>query len=193
MMSERESVEVMKFGDVWRWSSDSETEQFKDKSEATTFQSDTTGSTSDIFKSPDRGDSRVPGLETTTTDVVSSCVIQARNKFTYTGVTHVDETEKQATSSDSEDDIPVARLLRPKKTVCSLTLQQIQDCKEGPQGEKAVGVTVAKLFDGVEFRGEVDRFQTSQTKILLSCYIFTKRNCFRLSYVMVIYLVFQKR
>jgi hypothetical protein len=42
----------MKFGDVLRWSTDSEVDQFKDKTEATTFQSDTTGSTPDIFKSP---------------------------------------------------------------------------------------------------------------------------------------------
>ncbi len=50
------------------------------------------------------------------------------------------------------------RLSRPT-TVCSLTFQHIQDCKVGRKGKRAVGVTVAKMFDGVEFRGEVDMFR----------------------------------
>ncbi len=69
------------------------------------------------------------------------------------------ETEIQASSSDSEDDIPVARLLQEPKTVSRLSLQDIEECKEGPKGEKAIGKVVAKMFDGVEFRGKVDSFR----------------------------------
>ena len=79
-----------------------------------TIESDSTGSTPDIFRSPLRG--------------------------------------------ISEDEIPVATVLRPEKGT-NLTQQQIQDCKEGPMGQRAVGVTVAKTFDGVEFRGTIDRFR----------------------------------
>jgi hypothetical protein len=54
-------------------------------------------------------------------------------------------------------------LLRPKNKG-SLTFQQIKDCKDGPQGEKAIGVTVAKTFDGVEFKGLVDSFRTERKR-----------------------------
>ncbi len=76
-------------------------------------------------------------------------------------MTSVQETEQQDSSSDSEDNIPVATLLRPK-TGTNLSLEQIQSCKEGPQGEKAIGVTIAKMFDGVEFRGTVDRYRSAR-------------------------------
>jgi hypothetical protein len=52
----------------------------------------------------------------------------------------------------------VASLLNFKK-VTKLTNDQIKDMKDGPRGEKAVGVTVAKLFDGVEFIRKVDSFR----------------------------------
>ncbi len=142
-----------------------------------TAESDTTGSTPDIFSSPDRD--IVVGVaevaQTITSDVVGNHVIiqarrpQARNPFDhrnfkgqpYQGVMHVEETEQQDKSSDSEDDIPVATLLRQEKG-STLTLQQIQDCKEGSQGERAtgqdckegsqgeraIGVSVAKNFGG---------------------------------------------
>ncbi len=64
----------------------------------------------------------------------------------------VKETELQDTTSDSDDNVPVASLLRPKNP-SSLTLQQIEECKIGPLGEAAVGKTIAKMFEGVEFRG----------------------------------------
>jgi hypothetical protein len=35
----------------------------------------------------------------------------------------------------------------------------MQDFQEGPHGQKAVGVTVCKLFDGVPFQGKVDSFR----------------------------------
>ncbi len=62
---------------------------------------------------------------------------------------HVKETELQESGSESDDNIPVASLIK-YKTATSLTIEQMQDLKEGPRGEKAVGMTVAKLFDGVD-------------------------------------------
>jgi hypothetical protein len=85
-----------------------------------TIESDSTGSTPDIFRSPLRG--------------------------------------------KSEYGIPVATVLRPEKGI-NLTQQQIQDCKEGSMGQRAVGVTVAKTFDGVEFRGTIDRFRQARKRM----------------------------
>ena len=81
----------------------------------------------------------------------------------YLGVTLVPETEEQDEGSDSDDNIPVANLLRKEKGA-TLSLQQIQDCQVGPKGEKAIGVSAAKLFDGVEFRGIVDRVRTARKR-----------------------------
>jgi hypothetical protein len=50
------------------------------------------------------------------------------------------------------------RRIRHNKDI-NLSLQQIQDCKEGPVGERAVGVTIAKTFDGIEFKGTIDSFR----------------------------------
>jgi hypothetical protein len=47
---------------------------------------------------------------------------------TNKGVTFIPESEPHESCSDSEDDIPVATLLKPKR-VCNLTFQQIQDCR----------------------------------------------------------------
>jgi hypothetical protein len=41
----------------------------------------------------------------------------------------------------------------------SLTQEQIKDGQEGPKGEKAIGVTIAKTFDEVQFRGVIDKFR----------------------------------
>ncbi len=72
---------------------------------------------------------------------------------------YIPETEAQDSSNDSEDNIPVVSLIKTKEGT-SLSLEQIQDYKEGPTGEKrAVGKTVAKMFDGVEYRGTVDSFR----------------------------------
>jgi hypothetical protein len=81
----------------------------------------------------------------------------------YAGVKFVPETEQNDGSGDSEDNVPVARLLRPKNKG-SLTFQQIKDCQNGPQADKAIGVTVAKTFDGVEFKGVVDSFRTERKR-----------------------------
>ena len=101
----------------------------------------------------------------TDTETVSDYSIQARSKskFHYTGVSHVPETEQQDKSSESDDDIPVATLLRKENTF-TMTEQQKKDCLEGPQGERAIGVVVAKTFDGVEFRGTVDSFRTARQR-----------------------------
>ncbi len=100
---------------------------------------------------------------TTDTDTVSNYAIQARSqsKKTYQGIKHVDETELQDNSSESEDDIPVSTLLRKEKSV-TLTEQQFKDCLEGPHGERAIGVSVAKMFGGVEYKGTVDSFRTAR-------------------------------
>jgi hypothetical protein len=117
-----------------------------------TPESDKTESTPDIFRSP-----------------VMEEPIQATFKavtykgMSYKGVTRVEETEDQDKASDSEDDIPVATLLRHEKDN-ELSLEQIQDCKEGPVGERAIGVTVAKTFDGVEYRGKIDSFRKARQR-----------------------------
>ncbi len=101
----------------------------------------------------------------TDTETVSNYSIQARSKskYHYEGVSHVPETEQQDKSSESEDDIPVATLLRKENTF-TMTEQQKKDCLEGPQGERAIGVVVAKTFDGVEFRGTVDSFRKARQR-----------------------------
>jgi hypothetical protein len=123
-------------------------------------------STPDIFKSPQTIEGRVPG--SITSDTTSGFRFQERatqSKNKYNGVRVVPETEAHEASSDSEDNVPVATLLRPK-SLSTLTLQQIEECKAGPVGEKAVGKTVAKMFDGVEFRGIVDRFRTERKRFV---------------------------
>ncbi len=83
-------------------SCDIEKETAQENAEQTGQVSDTTGSTPDIFKSPDRRE---------TTNVQTRAAI-VRPK-------------------------PVATLLKPKPVTCSLTFQQIKDCREGPHGESA--------------------------------------------------------
>ncbi len=61
--------------------------------------------------------------------------------------------------------MPVCQLLQPRKTV-SLTQAQIDECKEGPEGDKAVGKTVAKIFDGVTYTGIVDRLRTERKRYI---------------------------
>jgi hypothetical protein len=84
--------------------------------------SDTTGSTPDVCKSPDVSEQRVPGSCTTQTDVFEEFEIQARPQAKYKGVKIIAETEIQESSGDSEDDIPMARLLQPK-TVSGMSRQ----------------------------------------------------------------------
>ena len=90
--------------------------------------SDTTGCTPDILKSPEITHTRVPGSKKT--DGIERRV-NAGRKAKFKGVTYVPETEQQSTSSDSEDEVPVAQLLKTRKPG-SLTLEEIQYCMEGP-------------------------------------------------------------
>ncbi len=135
--------------------------------------SDTTESTPEIFRSPVT-ETVEAVTEKVSLDLVGQHLLEASNQLgnqmmfngmPYHGVTFVAETEQQDVGSDSDDNmIPVATLLRKEKDT-TLSLQQIQDCKEGPKGKKAIGVSVAKLFDGVEFRGIVDRFRTARQRL----------------------------
>ena len=55
------------------------------------------------------------------------------------------ETELHQQTIERNDNVPVANLMIPSQTG-SFTLEQIKDCKDGPEGEKAIGKTVAKFF-----------------------------------------------
>jgi hypothetical protein len=145
MLSDREVNEMVKYGEVINYSSSEDDKQTRQKTPQETIESDTTGSTPEIFKSPIQ---ELVGTVTTDTETVSDYAIQARSqsKKMYQGIRHVAETELQDESSD--DDIPVATLLRQENSV-TLIEQQIKDCQEGPQGMRAIGVSVAKVFDGV--------------------------------------------
>ncbi len=118
MMSERESTEMAENGEVLRCSTDSEAEQTIDKPNQTSPESDTTGITPDIFKSPENSQGRVPGSESSTlvkTTSVEKTIGEMKGVARqYKGVRHVKDTELQASSSDSEDNIPVASLIKPK-------------------------------------------------------------------------------
>jgi hypothetical protein len=164
LMSDREATECARHGEVLRWSSDSDKDEMTDTREDRTIKS--VGSTPDIFKSPEIIEGRVPGsitLDTTSGFRIEERTTQSRKK--YKGVRVVPETEAQERSSDSEDNLPVASLLRPKSS-STLSLLQIEECKVGPVGELAVGKTIAKMFDGVEFRGIVDRFRTERKRFV---------------------------
>ncbi len=103
-----------------------------------------------------------------TRDIVTvpSFEIQARqekSQVVYKGVSLVKETEEQDSEADSEDNVPIATVLTKKKE-SSLTREQIEDCKFGPKDERALGVTVAKLFDGVEYRGTIDSWRSARKR-----------------------------
>ncbi len=82
----------------------------------------------------------------------------------FLGVTFVPETEAQVESSDSDDNVPIATSIGKAKGT-TLTIEQIKDCQEGPMGDNAIGVSVAKLFEGVEFRGIVDGVRTARKRV----------------------------
>ena len=81
------------------------------------------------MKSPDTVQTRIPGSvvvdRVQTFDIQSRRVAQGKDKEKFTGVDFVPETEQEIASGDSDDDIPVAMLLRPKKAD-SLSVEQIQ-------------------------------------------------------------------
>jgi hypothetical protein len=150
MMSDREATECARHGEVLRWSQDSEQEQTNDKPDQTPPQSDTIGSTPEMFKSPDVIQDRVPGsIVDETTRMEQTVVQKTKAPRKFKGWVYIPETEVQESGNDSEDNLPVANLSKEKEDT-SLTLENIQDLKEGPKGEGAVGKIVAKLFDGVE-------------------------------------------
>ncbi len=45
-----------------------------------------------------------------------------------------------------------------------LSAQLIEDCNNGPLGERAIGVTIAKTFNGVQYRGTIDSFRTARKR-----------------------------
>jgi hypothetical protein len=132
LMSDREATECARYGEVLRWSSDEE-DKTKEKTKDTSVASDTTASTPECLKSPETIMTRIPG--SVVTDRIGSQEIQSRRKPSgkdevepdrvYAGVKFVPETEQNDGSGDSEDNVPVARLLRPKNKG-SLTFQQIK-------------------------------------------------------------------
>jgi hypothetical protein len=130
-----------------------------ERPEETEVHSNTTESTPEIFKSPVR--------EVTVRHEISHVAKSPSPviPFVYEGPNFIAETEQQdiSDSGDSDDNVPVSTLLRQDKAQ-TLSSQQLQDCLEGPKGEKAIGVTVAKTFDSVEYRGTVDRFRTARSR-----------------------------
>jgi hypothetical protein len=154
MMSDREATEMSRHGEVLRWSSDED----GDNTDKTTLGSDTTGSTPDLFKSPEQSKGRVAG--SIVTDIISDYVIQAspKAKVYPQGVVFVPETELEERAVVITEDRPVVRSLRNRQKV-EMSLQQITDCQEGPKGERAIGVSIAKSFGGYEYRGIVDKIR----------------------------------
>ncbi len=73
MMSEREATELAQNGEVLTWSPDSEGEQTIGK---TPPESDTTGSTPEIFKSPELIQGRVPGSNAVDKTLVEETVVE---------------------------------------------------------------------------------------------------------------------
>lgn len=130
-----------------------------ERPEETEVHSNTTESTPEILKSPVR--------EVTVRHEIRDVAASPSPviPFVYVGPNVIPETEQQdiPESSDSDDNVPVATLLRQDKAL-TLSAEQLQDCLEGPKGEKAIGVTVAKTFDSVEYRGTVDRVRTVRSR-----------------------------
>ena len=172
-MSEREADECARHGEVLRWSTDSDNENVTDKTDDISPASDTTEGTPDIFKSPEMTDKRVPG--SIITDRIEGYDIQSKRQASQTekipklkkfkGYVWVPETELQEETIDKIDNMTVENLEIPTKTG-SLTLEQIQDCKDGPEGQKAIGKTVAKMFEEVKFTGIIDSFRKERNRYI---------------------------
>jgi hypothetical protein len=108
MMSYREVQEMSRHGEVLRWSSDED----GDNTQKTTLASDTTGSTPDIFKSPELSKGRVPGS-------IETDIIQASPKTHpyHQGVLFVPETQFEQSSVYSPEERPVVRSLRNRQKI----------------------------------------------------------------------------
>ena len=145
LLSEREADECAEHGEVLRWSHDSDVEETKDQTPEN-ITSDTTGSTPEIFKSPDLVQDRVSGSNGNDTSLGEETVVaKTVPPRKYKGWVYIPESEAKENSSDSEDNVPVTSLLKPK-TLTSPYLEELQDYKEGPEGERVVGKTVAKYL-----------------------------------------------
>ncbi len=96
-MSEREATECSQHGEALRWSTDSEGEQTNDKPDQTTPQSDTTGSTPEMFKSPPEvTQDRVPGsIIDETTRMEQTVVQKTKAPRKYKEWVYIPETEVQ--------------------------------------------------------------------------------------------------
>ena len=173
LMSAREADECATHGEVLRWSTDSDNENVTDKTDDISPASDTTEGTPDIFKSPEMTDKRVPG--SIITDRIEGYDIQSKRQASLTekipklkkfkGYVWVPETELQEETIDKIDNMTVENLEIPTKTG-SLTLEQIRDCKDGPEGQKAIGKTVAKMFEDVKFTGIIDSFRKERNRYI---------------------------
>jgi hypothetical protein len=102
----------------------------------------------------------VPGsFDIATSEVVETVVAKTKAPRKYKGWVIIPETEeKQDSSDDSEDNVPVVTLLQ-EQSVTSTRLRELQDYKEGPIGKRAIGKTVAKMFESIEYKGMVDKFR----------------------------------
>ncbi len=116
---------------------------------------------------------RVPGFNIT--DRVEGFEIESRRQASTKGkgatlkkskgYVWVPETEIQEVPIEKIDNVTVPNLLIPSQTG-SMAVEQIQDCKDGPQGQKAIGKTVAKLFDEVKFTGIIDSFRKVRNRYI---------------------------
>jgi hypothetical protein len=79
-------------------------------------------------------------------------VVQETVESEVQGPTFIPQTQMQ----ESSEDRPVVRSLRNRQKA-TLSLQEITDCQDGPKGDKAIGVKIAKSFGGYEYRGTVDK------------------------------------
>ena len=130
-----------------------ETDALSDLEDRHETVSNTTESTPDILKSPERQE---------TADKASEVEPQTK-AFKYQGVSLVEETQLEDSSGNSDDDTPIVSTLIQEKGM-TLSRQQIEDCKEGPIGERAVGVTISKTFDGVKYTGTIDSFRLARKR-----------------------------
>jgi hypothetical protein len=75
------------------------------------------------------------------------------------------DLDTQESEADSDDHIPLVRLLRPTTTT-SLTEDQIAACQEGPIGPRSIGVKVAKTFGDEKFEGTIDSFRVQRGRCI---------------------------
>jgi len=140
-----------------------ETDALSDLEDRHETVSNTTESTPDILKSPERQETADKASDILMTVVTASEVEPQTKAFKYQGVSLVEETQLEDSSGNSDDDTPIVSTLIQEKGM-TLSRQQIEDCKEGPIGERAVGVTISKTFDGVKYTGTIDSFRLARKR-----------------------------